>query len=286
METGEGVSPSPMAIANGNLGMDMLITNHLPYVRAPSRGWAASPGSAHFSRVGANASSGSDGSVKIAAVVGSPRGMRSRTRRLASFVLAGAKEAGAEVDLIDLADLRITPCTACESCSLDGTCVFADDFSAAYDRMLDADGLVLASPVYVDNVSGQMKVFIDRLADAIHYQNFAGKYGCSLATTQVSGGDTVVGYLNHVLNYLGVTTVGGMSVALDDDAEALDRAEDAARDLGKQLALAVRDRPRYPDQEAKMAENRTYFAGIVRTNRDWRPDEYERWVRKGWIREE
>jgi multimeric flavodoxin WrbA len=212
--------------------------------------------------------------------------MRSRTRRLAGFVLAGAKDAGAEVDLIDLSDLQIVPCTACESCSLDGTCVFADDFSAAYDRMLDADGLVLASPVYVDNVSGQMKVFIDRLADAIHYQNFAGRYGCSLATTQVSGGDAVVGYLNHVLNYLGVTTVGGMSVALDDGPEAVGRAEAAARELGRQLVLAIGDRPQYPDQEAEMAENREYFADIVRANRDWRPGEYERWVREGWIGDE
>ncbi len=231
-------------------------------------------------------SPGSDGSVKIAAVVGSPRGIRSRTRRLAGLVLAGAEEAGAEVDLIELADLQIVPCLACESCSLDGTCVFADDFSAAYDRMLDADGLVFASPVYVDNVSGQMKVFIDRLADAMHYQSFAGKYGCSVATTQVSGGDAVIGYLNHVLNYLGVTTVGGVSVALGDDPEAIDRAESAARELGRRLVLAITDRPRYPDQETEMAENREYFADIVRANRDWRPDEYERWVREGWIREE
>lgn len=212
--------------------------------------------------------------------------MRSRTRRVVNFVLAGAKDAGAEVDLIDLADLQVTPCTACESCSLDGTCVFADDLPAAYDRMRDADGLVLASPVYVDNVSGQMKVFIDRLADAMRYQNFAGKYGCSVATTEVSGGDAVVGYLNHVLNYLGVTTVRGMSVTPGNDPEALDRAEPAARELGRRLVLAVRDRPRYPDQEAGMAENRQYFAGIVRANRDWRTDEYERWVREGWIGEE
>ncbi|MDD3070306.1 MAG: flavodoxin family protein [Methanoculleus horonobensis] len=224
--------------------------------------------------------------MKIAAVVGSPRGVQSRTRKLVTFVLAGAKEAGAEIDIINRADLQIVACTGCESCSLDGTCVFGDDFPAAYDRMRDADGLVFASPVYVDNVSGQMKVFIDRLADAMRYQKFAGKYGCSVATTGISGGDAVVGYLNHALNYLGVTTVGGMSVALDDDPEALDRAESAARDLGRRLALAVRDRPRYPDQEARMAENRKYFAGIVRANRDWRPDEYERWVREGWIGEE
>jgi hypothetical protein len=77
-----------------------------------------------------------------------------------------------------------------------------------------------------------------------------------------------------------------MSVALGDDPEAIDRAEPAARDLGRRLVLAVRDRPRYPDQEAEMADNRECFAGIVRANRDWRPGEYERWVREGWIRDE
>ncbi len=83
--------------------------------------------------------------------------MRSRTRKLVNLVLAGAKESGADIDIIDLGDLQVTPpCTACESCSLDGTCVFADDLPpAAYDRMRDADGLVFASPVYVDNVSGR-----------------------------------------------------------------------------------------------------------------------------------
>jgi len=97
-------------------------------------------------------------------------------------VLDGAADAGAEVDLIDLTDLRITPCIACDSCSLDGACVFDDDFTAAYARMIEADALVFASPVYVDGVTGQMKIFIDRLADAIHYQTCAGKYGCAVAT--------------------------------------------------------------------------------------------------------
>jgi multimeric flavodoxin WrbA len=212
--------------------------------------------------------------------------MRSRTRRLAGFLLAGAEEAGAETDLIDLADLQIVPCTACESCSLDGRCVFADDFSSVYDRILVAEGLVLASPVYIDNVSGQMKIFIDRLADAMHYQVFEGKYGCSIATTWSSGGDAVTSYLNHVLTYLGVTAIEGMSIALGDDTQAIGRAEPAARDLGRRLVDAIRERPRYPDQEAEMAENRKCFTRIVQANRDWRPDEYERWVRKGWIREE
>jgi len=62
VETGEGgsiplpVSPSPVAIANGNPCMDMLITNRLPYVRAPPHSGPPLH-SAHFFRTAANASS-------------------------------------------------------------------------------------------------------------------------------------------------------------------------------------------------------------------------------------
>ena len=151
--------------------------------------------------------------MKILAIHGSPHAIRSTTRQLAGFVLEGAADAGAETGMIDLADYRIIPCTACEACSLNGICVNDDDVPALVSRINEADAIVFGSPVYIDNITGQMKVFFDRLADAIHYQQFAGKYGCAVATTAESGGDEVVAYLNHVLNYLGAISVGGMSVA-------------------------------------------------------------------------
>jgi multimeric flavodoxin WrbA len=105
--------------------------------------------------------------------------------------------------------------------------------------MREADAIVLGSPVYIDNISGQMKVFFDRLADAIHYQILAGKYGCSVATTYESGGDDVVAYLNHVLNYLGILSVGGFSIATGGRDEAVEDAGPSARALGRKLAAAV-----------------------------------------------
>lgn len=222
--------------------------------------------------------------MKILAVHGSPRTIRSTTRKLASFVLEGAAEAGAETEMIDLCDVRVTPCTACEGCSFNGICVFEDDLPAIVERMKEADGLVFASPVYIDNVSGQMKIFFDRLADAIHYQVLAGKYGCSVASTHTSGGDEVVAYQNHVLNYLGVIAVGGLSVATAGNAETVDAAESSARELGKKLAEAIRNGFSDPKQEEEIAGNREFFRDIVIENRDFRTDEYERWVRMGWIK--
>ena len=92
--------------------------------------------------------------MKILALHGSPQTICSTTRKLASFVLEGAAEAGAETEMIDLADLRITPCTDCEGCRITGTCVFEDDVPELLSRMREADGIVFGSPVYIDNVTG------------------------------------------------------------------------------------------------------------------------------------
>ena len=221
--------------------------------------------------------------MKIVAIHGSPHTIRSNTRKLAGFVLEGAAEAGAETGMIDLCDFRVTPCTACEGCSFNGICVYEDDVPAIVERLKEADGIVFASPVYIDNVSGQMKVFFDRLADAIHYQLLDGKYGCSVATTHTSGGDEVVAYQNHVLNYLGVISVGGISVATGGNTETVDGEEASARALGKKLVEAIKNGFSDPEQEEEIAGNREFFRDIVIGNRDFRLEEYERWVRLGWI---
>ena len=222
--------------------------------------------------------------MKILAIHGSPRTIGSNTRKLTIFLLEGAAEAGAETEMIDLCDLRVTPCTSCEGCSFNGICVYDDDVPAIVGRMNEADGIIFASPVYIDNVSGQMKIFVDRLADAIHYQLLAGKYGCSVATTHTSGGNEVVAYQNHVLNYLGVIAVGGLCVATGGNMEAVDGAEGDARALGRKLVEAIRDGFSDPRQEEEITGNREFFKSLVVENRNFRTEDYERWVRMGWIR--
>jgi len=85
--------------------------------------------------------------LSILGIQGSPRGVKSRTRMLMRWVLAGAADAGAETELIDLADIQIEACSACESCSLTGRCVLMDDFPLLYGRLIGADGVVFGSPV-------------------------------------------------------------------------------------------------------------------------------------------
>jgi len=202
---------------------------------------------------------------------------------LVQWVLTGTEDAGAVTELMDLPALRIEACTACGSCSMTGVCVHNDDFSALFSRMIAADGIVPGSPVSIDNVTGHMKVFIYRLADAMHYQTLSGKYGCAVTTTFSSGGDDGVSYLNHVLTCPGIPALEGITVAVEDNCEATEYGERKARMPVERLAGAIRTQEKFPGQERIMAENRLFFASIADQNREWRPGEYQDWARKGWI---
>jgi multimeric flavodoxin WrbA len=99
--------------------------------------------------------------MKIMAVAGSPR-RGGNSDALLEQAIAGAQSAGATVDLVVLSQLAVQPCTGCERCFADGRCVVRDDYQTLYDKVLEADAVMLASPVHFTNVSGWTKAFIDR----------------------------------------------------------------------------------------------------------------------------
>lgn len=75
----------------------------------------------------------------------------------------GAQEAGHSVRKIRIAEKKIAPCNACYYCrDHHGECVFRDDMKDILQAMIDADVLVLASPVYFYSICGQLKILIDR----------------------------------------------------------------------------------------------------------------------------
>ena len=100
---------------------------------------------------------------KILIVKGSPR-EQGNSAILADKVAEGAKEAGAYVESYYLHGLDIGPCDACDACHTEpyGGCVVSDDMQLLYPRILDADAIVMASPVYWFTVSAQTKLFMDR----------------------------------------------------------------------------------------------------------------------------
>lgn len=78
--------------------------------------------------------------------------------------MTGAKEAGHEVEKIRLSEMDINYCTGCCTCvGKKGSCVLQDDMSQILEKILAADVIVLASPVYFRSFNGQMKTFMDRV---------------------------------------------------------------------------------------------------------------------------
>jgi multimeric flavodoxin WrbA len=99
--------------------------------------------------------------MKILGIFGSPR-RGGNTDILLEETLKGAEKEGAEVDRIYLPDYAITPCKECHGCDQTGQCVILDDMQKIYPRLLEADIIILASPIFFYGVTAWAKALIDR----------------------------------------------------------------------------------------------------------------------------
>jgi len=103
--------------------------------------------------------------VKITIFNGSPRAENGNTHVMVRAFMKGARKGGAEVENVFLAKKEINPCRGCFSCWLKtpGECVIKDDMAELLKKFAGSDIVVFATPLYVDNVTGIMKNFMDRL---------------------------------------------------------------------------------------------------------------------------
>jgi multimeric flavodoxin WrbA len=219
--------------------------------------------------------------MRILGINSSPRGGKSQTLRLVQAVLKGAQDKGAAVELIDLCKLKIKYCQACDVCHRSGPCVHKDDLAGLRVKLMAAQGVVLGSPDYFRTVTAQMKTWIDRMADVIHCQLMAGKYGCSVATAGGPAGDEVTTYLNETLVAFGACVVGGVTASVGRGPQAVDEAEQRAFKLGQELAEAIETQRVYPEQREKHKAMAGYFKQLVERNKDRWPYEAELWAKMG-----
>lgn len=101
--------------------------------------------------------------MKITAFNGSPKGASGNTNVMVTAFLNGAESAGAEIENIFLASKEINHCKACRQCVVSGgKCVIADDMGELITKYVESDIVVFATPLFIDNISGMLKVFMDR----------------------------------------------------------------------------------------------------------------------------
>ncbi len=100
--------------------------------------------------------------MKIIGVVGSPR-KGGNTDVLVKHILQGASDRGAATRLIYLNDMEFKGCQDCGYCKINGDCMQQDDMIPVYKDIEESDTIIIGSPIYMWNISGQTKLFIDRL---------------------------------------------------------------------------------------------------------------------------
>jgi multimeric flavodoxin WrbA len=112
-------------------------------------------------------------SKKVLVLSSSPR-RGGNSDLLCDQFISGAKEKGNDVEKIFLKDKKINYCTGCQTCiNRKGTCTQKDDMTEVLGKMVEADVIVMATPVYFYTMCGQMKTLIDRTC--ARYTEITGK---------------------------------------------------------------------------------------------------------------
>lgn len=112
---------------------------------------------------------------------------RKNTYKLLSSIEEILKNKGYETELISLSNYKIDFCKGCEACILKGDCFLKDESKIVMEKIIESDGLVIGTPVYLNNMSGILKTFIDRTCSWFHRSEVAQKPTLLLANTQGSG---------------------------------------------------------------------------------------------------
>lgn len=100
-------------------------------------------------------------SKKVLILSGSPR-KDGNSDLLCNEFMKGAENAGNSVEKIRVSEKNIGYCRACYACKGTGTCTIKDDMAEVLQKIIDADVIVLASPVYFYSIDAQLKALIDR----------------------------------------------------------------------------------------------------------------------------
>jgi len=191
--------------------------------------------------------------MKILAVCGGLR-EESNTNKLVRKI---AESSGCDCEIVELGKLEVKSCTGCSECMMnEGKCPIEDDMQDLYEKLIEADAIILGSPTYYMNISGAVKCLIDRSL-ALYYRGIgpvydpdmpfmgqrplAGKPGVVVTTVAGAGHEKALEALSfcmgesHRLNLVDkIAEVIGMN-DVNDMPDVLKRAEEAGKKLARSL---------------------------------------------------
>ncbi len=179
--------------------------------------------------------------MKVLAIQTSPN-LDGLTAETAKRVLKGATENGCETELVNLNDLVIKKCKACDGgwgqCRREGTCILEDDFAGLIDKMMEADGLVFTTPVYWADISESAKTFLDRMRriETHHgFKRYSDKpyIGIACAGGSGNGAARALYLLEEYLKRIGFKNYDLVTVTQANRAHKLPMLEEAGKNIFK-----------------------------------------------------
>ncbi len=182
--------------------------------------------------------------MKVIGILGSARENGS-THYLMNEMMKAPAGDGAETKIYNLAKMNIGCCFGCENCRKNGSCIRKDDMYTLYDELKTADAIVIGTPIYMGEMTGQLKTFIDRcfaLKDAD--RNSLIPAGKKMAIIITQGAPMPEHYaktaerIEYIFQGFGCVPVGTVTAVSVHNTDELLRDEavlEKARDIGKRL---------------------------------------------------
>ena len=193
-------------------------------------------------------SSGDDTMTKVLAINGSPR-KDGNTSILIRYILRELENEGIETETVHLGGRKIHGCTACMKCfeNQNRKCVIDDDLvNSCIEKMIEADGIILGSPVYFLDLTSEMKALIDR-AGFVSFANghlFRNKVGNAAVAVRRTGGSRTADsmlhfFLAHDMIVPGLPCIGiGREIGdVERDEEGIARAGRVGQNMARLLKM-------------------------------------------------
>ena len=182
--------------------------------------------------------------MKVIAINGSPR-KNGNTLFALNTVGESLLEEGIDFEIIQVGDKKITGCISCNACISTGRCVFNDElFDSWMEKLYQADGIILGSPVYYGGINGTMKSFLDR-AFFQSARRLRLKPAAVVAALRRSGGLAAFDQLNHYLTISEMPVVSSqywnvIHGRAEGEAEGDYEAASILKALGKNMAWLIK----------------------------------------------
>lgn len=222
---------------------------------------------------------------RVTAFVGSAR--KKNTYRAVEHFLKQLQELGeVEYEIVRLSEYKLEICRGCQICFNKGEqfCPLKDDRDVLFDKINGSDGIALATPNYNWDMSGMMKVFLDRFGYAVHRPHYFGKAFTSIVTQAMGRGDKIVETFDFAASILGFNTLKGVTITgFDQQVEEQQHKIERTLTEHSKRFYTLLTKPAYPAPTLFQLLSFRIGRTTVHKQADPTSPDYQYYARNGWF---